>query len=555
MSFVKVNNNQLQLDGKPFGKFATFNTPNLFIQDDPWTRTNEFEQRDLLLSLVQMGAKVARTYTFSFPTDPKDLSKHIKILSGFKTPDCKWELNEEWMADFDRGLKLASDYNIKLIIPIIDYWGYYGGISAFAGMYGQGADSFYTNKLVKPNFLNFIQKVLERRNNITGILIKNDPAILAWETINEGQLNKGPPPSDWTIDIAKFIKNNDPNHLVVDGSYGIYGWSPEVLDSPFVDIFSNHYYPLSLQWSSFYTSDIWGMSICGFIMLSCLILLVILTCSPRFLNLKRSSSTSEIHLVQQEYEMPELNTSSLSYQQPTKQNGQGKWYNRRNCIILTSIILLLSLGGVLFFTLYPMLGRGYNFGLRTRDDCDKVAGRPLLVGELGLAPISSIRSGLEAISDSCAIGAGVWALRGHSRSGGFYTHREDHGYSAYHFPGFGGDESEIISLVEKTAESLSKSSPVVSSSLVSPPEILSQPVLKSGAITVGWRGCAGCQSYSVLVVNNNAKETVQEGISDNVPSGLFNITIRSPLLVSGVGLEIVGFGKFRNLSSTFQIKR
>jgi len=44
-----------------------------------------------------------------------------------------------------------------------------------------------------------------------------DPTILAWETGNE--LNS--PPAAWTSDVTSFIKALAPNHLTIDGSYGV----------------------------------------------------------------------------------------------------------------------------------------------------------------------------------------------------------------------------------------------------------------------------------------------------------------------------------------------
>jgi endo-1,4-beta-mannosidase len=87
-----------------------------------------------------------------------------------------------------------------------------------------------------------------RRNTVTGILYKDDPTILAWQTGNELGGWAGPsPPAAWTIEMANFIKSIAPSNLVMDGSFGALNargnnrFTEGALRHPNVDIFSNHY--------------------------------------------------------------------------------------------------------------------------------------------------------------------------------------------------------------------------------------------------------------------------------------------------------------------------
>lgn len=65
-------------------------------------------------------------------------------------------------------------------------------------------------------------------------LILQDPAILAWELVNEAryansedahpQATDAPMPTGdqldtWTGDVASYLKTVDPNHLIIDGRY------------------------------------------------------------------------------------------------------------------------------------------------------------------------------------------------------------------------------------------------------------------------------------------------------------------------------------------------
>ena len=86
------------------------------------------------------------------------------------------------------------------------------------------------------------------RSADTGVAYKNDPTILAWETGNElgaYRLGEGAPPASWTSTIALYIKSIDKNHLVIDGSDGLYnsaGSPIPGLGVSGVDIVSDHFY-------------------------------------------------------------------------------------------------------------------------------------------------------------------------------------------------------------------------------------------------------------------------------------------------------------------------
>jgi hypothetical protein len=123
----------LYLDGSPF-RFASFNCPNLHINEDPWSRATPFEQADALESLSQMKMPVTRIYTLSIPSSASDTSRHIAIASGYGTSNVTFTLNERLMRDMDSALFLAGVYNIKIIIPLIDRWEWWGGVKSFAKM-------------------------------------------------------------------------------------------------------------------------------------------------------------------------------------------------------------------------------------------------------------------------------------------------------------------------------------------------------------------------------------------------------------------------------------
>lgn len=111
------------------------------------------------------------------------------------------------------------------------------------------ATQFFTNTTIINSYKAFISYVLNYVNRYTGIAYKNDPTILAWETINEAYIDGvNWPYGAWTVDIAQHIKVTEgAQQLVIDGHFSVYTDFSGTLDtvaltSPYVDIFSDHPY-------------------------------------------------------------------------------------------------------------------------------------------------------------------------------------------------------------------------------------------------------------------------------------------------------------------------
>lgn len=106
---------------------------------------------------------------------------------------------------------------------------------------------FYTDQTIVASFKDYIKKLVTHVNPYTNLTYAEDPTIWAYETGNEllgpvwGDMNC---PAAWVADIGKLVKTLAPNKLFVDGTYGV---NKEHLGIQEVDVFSNHYYPASLQ--------------------------------------------------------------------------------------------------------------------------------------------------------------------------------------------------------------------------------------------------------------------------------------------------------------------
>lgn len=216
-------------------RFISVNVPNLHVvEDGGWHLPDPWEQRDALCAVRQMGGGVARTYVISVGESGAELPRHVTAPGEFQ---------EELFVALDHALAQANEQGVRLLIPLVDQWTWWGGIEEYAAFRGLPSEAFWTDEQVISDFEQTVDFVVGRVNTVTGVPYAEDPAILAWETGNELDA-----PTEWTARIAARIKALDPDHLVMDGRYGI---DPESLDNPDIDIVSNHYYWPEPWWDDY----------------------------------------------------------------------------------------------------------------------------------------------------------------------------------------------------------------------------------------------------------------------------------------------------------------
>lgn len=235
--FVTVKGDQLMEGDRPF-RFISFNIPNLhlvednmaFTEENPWRLPDEFEIFDALASVRQQGGQVVRTYVLSVvrPNDPPGAPRHVLGPGKF---------NEEAFRTLDLVLKTANETGVRVIVPFVDNWVWWGGKAEYAAFRGKPADAFWRDPQVVADFKATIRFVVERTNTLTGVKYRDDKAILAWETGNELES-----PPAWTREIAAYIKSLDHNHPVIDG-YHTTTLRKESLEIPEIDIVTTHHYP------------------------------------------------------------------------------------------------------------------------------------------------------------------------------------------------------------------------------------------------------------------------------------------------------------------------
>ncbi len=234
--FITVRGDRLFEGDREF-RFLSFNIPNLhYVEDDmrfdqpmPFRRPDEYEVDDALEAVQQMGGRVVRTYTLSVrkASDSEGLPRHV-VGPG--------EFNEDAFQVLDMVLETARKKDVRLIIPLVNNWKWWGGVAEYAAFRGKAREDFWTDPQLIADFKETVRFVIERVNTRTGVAYKDDPTILAWETGNELVC-----PHAWTHEIAEYMKELDPNHLVVDGR-NEQVLNQESLDDPLIDLVKTHHY-------------------------------------------------------------------------------------------------------------------------------------------------------------------------------------------------------------------------------------------------------------------------------------------------------------------------
>jgi mannan endo-1,4-beta-mannosidase len=89
----------------------------------------------------------------------------------------------------------------------------------------------YKTPVANELYLDYVARIIRRKNSVNGRVYRDDPAIMTWELANEPRpcaddstaAQDVPIFCDWVDATAKFIHAQDPNHLVCTGSEGIHG--------------------------------------------------------------------------------------------------------------------------------------------------------------------------------------------------------------------------------------------------------------------------------------------------------------------------------------------
>eukprot|EP00040_Diaphanoeca_grandis_P018934 m.99684 g.99684 ORF g.99684 m.99684 type:complete len:569 (+) comp27179_c0_seq3:112-1818(+) len=268
MTFVTREGSQLLWDGKP----TRFSGPNVYwmaldenviVNGSKVAYPTHFRVDDVFAIAEEMGANVIRAHTVGVSTgNPKSFEPKLNVFN-----DKMEQGNDTSSASehIDYAIYRARQTGIRLLVPLTDNYAYYhGGKHDFVDWIDPNMPyrencvlplsvkepeaslcPFYTNVTVITAFKDYIAALLNHTNQYTGVQLKNEPAIIGWETGNELNGVK----AAWSQDIASFIRNTaGAKQLVFDGIDserlgGVANLDSEEVDAEDIDCYTDHFYP------------------------------------------------------------------------------------------------------------------------------------------------------------------------------------------------------------------------------------------------------------------------------------------------------------------------
>ncbi|HET6976104.1 MAG TPA: cellulase family glycosylhydrolase [Pyrinomonadaceae bacterium] len=230
--FVRQRSGRFFVGNKPF-RFVGANVAIMYRDDD------RARMPETLRQASQAGIKVVRVWAFGEggPNDVKPMADFEDWPRNhyFRLAPGQW--NEDAFVYLDQVIAEAAKNNIYVQLCLTNWWRDTGGVTQYlrwAGINDAADDSykfginnekailFYTNPETRRLYREHIEKLATRRNSVTGVLYRDDPAIFGWELMNEAQVitERWSERRAWFAEMSAYLKSLDPNHLVAPGAWG-----------------------------------------------------------------------------------------------------------------------------------------------------------------------------------------------------------------------------------------------------------------------------------------------------------------------------------------------
>jgi hypothetical protein len=244
--FVQHDGGKLTLGGEQF-RYSGANIEWLGMENYGPSETmgprypTHFEVDDVLDTAKMMGARVIRSQTLG---DQVGCDLCMEPKAG--------EFNDESFKAIDYAVKAAHDRGLRYVVTFIGDCTYCndGGIGQFLEWAGsKNGNDFFTDPKLIAMFEAHIAALLNHKSTITGIALKDDPTIMAWENCNMCGMGAGltgpdqaPALIKWVDTIGSYVKSIDQKHIYSDNS-GLFMIDPRVLDAKTPDLVTAEYYP------------------------------------------------------------------------------------------------------------------------------------------------------------------------------------------------------------------------------------------------------------------------------------------------------------------------
>jgi mannan endo-1,4-beta-mannosidase len=259
MSFVKVSGTAFTVDGKSFfvtgvnNHYLTFGSRDEVtrVLDDAMAMGANVVRTFLQPTIGSLDGSVATIWSWRNGADASDLGVGGAYLLYWDPRESGMAINDgpNGMEKVDFLIAEAGKRRLRLIIAFQDFWAYTGGAQQMRAWYGSRDKSgfFFDDPRTKRDYRTWVSHVAQRVNPLTGLAYRDDPTIMAWELMNEGNAHPEALRLAWTAEMSAYVKSVDPNHLVSSGHANIAAKPSERLSDLAIqtlDFGTWHGYPL-----------------------------------------------------------------------------------------------------------------------------------------------------------------------------------------------------------------------------------------------------------------------------------------------------------------------
>ena len=258
--FVRQRGGRFFVGQKPF-RFVGANVALMYRDED------RERMPETLRKAKELGIKVVRVWAFGEggPNDVRPMAdfEDWPRNHSFRLAPGQW--NEDAFVHLDKVIAEAAKNQIYVQLCLTNWWRDTGGVTQYLrwagindaaddrykfGINNEKAILFYSNPETRRLYREHIDKLVTRRNTVTGVMYRDDPAIFGWELMNEAQVITGrwEERRAWFAEMSAYVKSLDPNHLVAPGAWGYRSSSERrewLLDHaiPTIDYCDVHNYP------------------------------------------------------------------------------------------------------------------------------------------------------------------------------------------------------------------------------------------------------------------------------------------------------------------------
>lgn len=231
-SFVRTRGSRFVIAGRPF-RFVGANVAIMYRDED------RAAMPETLARASQAGIRVVRVWAFG-EGGPNDIGPISDFADWPRTHPFRFtpdQWNEEALVHLDKVIDEATRNKLHVQLCLTNWWRDTGGVTQYLrwagindaadakfdfGINPERAMLFYTNEETRRLYRQHVEKIITRRNTVTGVLYRDDPNIFGWELINEAQVVTGrwAERRAWFKEMSAYVKSLDPNHVVTPGDWG-----------------------------------------------------------------------------------------------------------------------------------------------------------------------------------------------------------------------------------------------------------------------------------------------------------------------------------------------